>query len=405
MTLQASQTDKVELEFKSIQSYLKEERKSYLNIMSQFMGRYGISTHARAMAESLLCRVSGVLGNNKLLSITQNIKQQHFGDLNSTLLAMYSEEPENTKASLQFWYPNTYTKFKGVFNIGYYIFEYNIIPRLYVEHINKMDAVCTASEWGKKVLEENGIKVPIIVFPVGSLFKNRRIDCNWKCENNDRYDLSFDRGGIFKFYHVGKFEERKGTKLLIQAFNEFSKGDNGIQLHLHIANPHSMLSPRDYLDSVAGDLNYEHDNIILHDETYEPIKINEYNCGVFPSLAEGVGLPIVEAMTTGMPVITCFNSGITQYANRYNCYLIDDLEIVPVYDPNFFPIEGEYGTWEKPSIESIVKKMEEVYSDLSNPEQSREKIMEISVNAFDSFTDKWREYSSNFIKELENYVG
>jgi glycosyltransferase involved in cell wall biosynthesis len=83
-----------------------------------------------------------------------------------------------------------------------------------------------------------------------------------------------------------------------------------------------------------------------------------HNCAVFASKAEGIGLPITEAMACGLPTITTACSGITEYANDSNAILLKDLKEEPIFDRNYFPNRGEFGTWQIPSLDELAHKMD-----------------------------------------------
>ncbi len=299
----------------------------------------------------------------------------------------YSGRPNINNPALCFWYPNIYDETLGAFskNIGYYIFEYTLIPKIFIDNINALDAICTASEWGRCVLRNNGVSVPIYVIPggVSTKFLNKYL-----IEPKLQSD-------VFKFIHIGKAEKRKGTELLIRSFNKAFQGSKKVTLTLLINNPHiPNFNPNIFLK----DLRLEHsiDNIKVLDSV-EDISdlLAVHNCGIFPSMAEGIGLPIVESMGLGLPVIVSNNSGITEYVNDSNSILLKDLIKVEVYDPYFFPNSGIFGSWDSPKEEELIEKM--IWAT-----KNRDEIKKIGNNAKQYMTDNytWKQSAQKFTDQL-----
>lgn len=353
-----------------------------LNFISQFCGYYGISIHAQKLATGLqsifvMSKYNYSKGEDDLYNrpvletvntlkfindklIFKQISPQPLENMNYALSNRYNNTLCNSNNNLIFWYPDSYYRPNKNKTIGYYIFEYDIIPTSYIEFINKLDGIVTASKWGKQVLIDNGIKIPIGISQVG--YNNRLTDVV-------SYAISTIRNSDskYRFLHFGKAERRKSTEKLIRAFNEEFKNDPNIELVLSIWNHHiPNFNPYTYIKNL--NLKYGIDNIVIL-----PDKINNYtknfllkkcDCAIYPSCAEGIGLPIVEAIEYELPIITCYNTGITEYINKDEnmALLIDNLEEKPVYDPYFFPNEGEYGFWLEPSIDEIRKAMNYAYN-------------------------------------------
>ena len=321
-----------------------------LNFFGQFYSCLGIPNHTRAFASSISDRIQ-----NTILCPISPDQGDHYG-LNEKLKSLFGQ-PNPSYPSLVFWYPDTYLEFlKSVPNskpkIGYYIFEYTKIPSVYIDSLNSMDAICTASKWGVEVLKNNGVKIPCHVVPGGvdhSIFNslNRSLD-NKK----------------FRFLLIGKTENRKGTDLVIRAFNEAFKGDRRVKLSLYIDNPHlRQFNADEFLYSLkeSYSLQYPINNIeVRHFDDDISNVYNTHHVAVFGSKAEGIGLPIVEAMSSGMPVIVPFNSGITEYASSENSILLTDLVKEEVKDPVFFPLGG-YGEWNSPKVSDLALSMKWAY--------------------------------------------
>lgn len=333
-----------------------------LNFFGQFMGHMGIPIHSRGFAKELNKHLNLKMyqilpfNNEDVLSVPTELtsKLTFASPIQKAISVCDKNNP-----SLIFWYPSSMMKCSN-FNIGYYIFEYTVIPQEFIDKLNMMDIICTASEWGVEILKDNGVKTKCVAVPAGvdpSTFnsKERILD-----------------NRIFKFLHIGKAENRKNTVLTIKAFNETFKGDPNIRLTLSIDNPHiHYFNAEAFLYELFGsdELKYGINNIdIIHFVDNIKDLYNTHHVGIFPSCAEGIGLPIIEAMACGMPVIIPFNSGITEYANDSNSILLKDLKTIGVYDPYFFPASGQFGTWQTPTLEELTDKLKICYEHFSEVE-------------------------------------
>jgi len=331
---------------------------SGLNFFGQYYSCLGIPNHTRSFANALIDNI----GDVKLVPIQPG--NDPYG-MTSKLTSRFVK-PDPSYPSLAFWYPDT---FPSIFNnvpgtpkkMGYYIFEYTIIPKSYVDVLNTLDAVCTASHWGVEVLRKNGVTVPCHIVPGG-------VDAT--IFNSASRNLDSKR---FRFLHMGKAESRKGTTLVIKAFNEAFKGDRKIRMSLFIDNPHLRQFDADmFLHGLQEDLQLQYplSNVdVRHFENDITNIYNTHHAAVFASKAEGIGLPIVEAMACGLPTIVPFNSGITEYANDANSILIKNLVEEPIFDLNFFNKQGEFGTWNSPKVEDLKEKMIWVYDNYEKAQQ------------------------------------
>ncbi len=111
------------------------------------------------------------------------------------------------------------------------------------------------------------------------------------------------------FLFVSTVEPRKNIKRIIQAFNLFNK-DNNYKLVL------------------IGKLGWKYEDILKYIENPDIVHLSKikteelvhfYNCSealVYPSLYEGFGLPILEAMQCKCPVITSKSSAMQEVAKN-----------------------------------------------------------------------------------------
>ncbi len=185
--------------------------------------------------------------------------------------------------------------------------------------------IITISEFSKKeiikYLKVNGDKVDAILLGAGK--KSKIIS---KCElNGEKY-----------FLYVGNVKEHKNLKVLLKAFNNIK---NMIDAKLLIVgNKEKLRSYDKKLDDITNEIG---DKVIftgyVSDEKLEEYYLNAL-AFVFPSKYEGFGLPILEAMERGCPVISSNAASLPEVAGEaallfdpYNEKELADL-MLKIYD-------------------------------------------------------------------------
>ena len=130
--------------------------------------------------------------------------------------------------------------------------------------------------------------------------------------------------------HIGQAYPHKNLKRLIKAFNSIAHRFPEVDLLL-LGKPHPSQTIR--LQKLVAEFNLL-DRVIF--KSYVPYSDlpNWYRgaCAfVYPSLWEGFGLPILEAMACGCPVITSYGSG-TQEVAKDAAILIDPYSVSDLVD-------------------------------------------------------------------------
>lgn len=131
-------------------------------------------------------------------------------------------------------------------------------------------------------------------------------------EVKEKYDLP-EKFILF----VGLIEPRKNLTSLIRAYSQLSICDGSItNIHLVIAGRWGWESKN--LLKLIGDLNLSNQ---IHfpgyiDQNDMPILFNLASVFVYPSFYEGFGLPVLEAMSCGTPVITSNISSMPEFVGK-----------------------------------------------------------------------------------------
>ena len=236
--------------------------------------------------------------------------------------------------------------------IGYTMLEASLIPESYVKAINEQcERVIVPCKQNKQAFIDSGVKCDIGVVPLGL-----DLDIFPKLDR-ERED------GTFVFGVMGGLTYRKGVDVLIEAFKKaFTKKDN---VHLFIKSlPWARLGSGTFLKS--EDLHHPQITTVFQD--WDPEELIEkffaaVDCFVFPTRGEGFGLPPLEAMATGLPVICTNWSGPEEFMRDNHSYPLDynlvDMPGAPLGYPKELYREGQ--KWAAPDVDHLVELMRHVY--------------------------------------------
>jgi len=181
-------------------------------------------------------------------------------------------------------------------------------------------------------------------FSVGKELKER-----YKNEILDRYKIPADRIIIG---NLSRLTREKGHNLLITAFAKQYKGEN---YHLLIAG--------------GGELAGEYDNLIKQLDIYSQCTItgifaeedkvklySTFDYFVFPSLAEGFGYVLVEAMSMGLPILASNIEVLHDVSeNNINFFKVGDVEDLSVKLTGFILAPYNYQELQKNYLQVLNK--------------------------------------------------
>ncbi|WP_446898269.1 glycosyltransferase family 4 protein [Clostridium sp. LBM24168] len=175
--------------------------------------------------------------------------------------------------------------------------------------INIADAIITVSECSKKdILKFFPIdKNKIFVIPLAADKKYRPLDKEM-CKDKIKSEYNIDKPFIL---YIGGFSSRKNVSSLIKAFSKVHKNlDNDYNLVIVGSNKDELGKLKYLCSNLSIAKNIKFTGFVR--DSMMPIFYNASDLFVYPSLYEGFGLPPLEAMSCGTPVVTSDVSSIPE---------------------------------------------------------------------------------------------
>lgn len=252
------------------------------------------------------------------------------------------------------------------------VWETTRIPRRWSPHMNKFDAVFVPSRQNKEALLRSGVKVPVYIVPHG-------VDTRAYHPGNPKLSIGGHQGK-FVFVSVFGFQHRKNPETLLRAYwEEFSASDSV----LLVIKTGGYANYENEAWIKARIRRYKH-QLHLGNKT-APVKVigrsvtpaqlkGLYTLGdafVLPTRGEGVGLPFLEAMASGIPVIATGWGGHMDFLNSGNSFLVNCKLRHPAAGMNsphaisrrFRSLFAEPGQlWAEADLASLKKQMRQAYA-------------------------------------------
>ncbi|CAN7534170.1 glycosyltransferase family 4 protein [Paenibacillus sp. LjRoot153] len=203
------------------------------------------------------------------------------------------------------------------------VWETSKTPNEWLSHMNKFDAICVPTQHNKRALLNSGVTVPIYIVPHG-------VDTKAFHPNNKKFVLP-RAAGKFTFVSVFGFQHRKNPEGLLRAYwEEFSSKDNVI-----LVIKTNGYEPYENEKWIQRQIWQYKQRLGIHKDTAPVVIIGRrlsesqlkglYTLGnafVLPTRGEGVGLPFLEALASGTPVITTAWGGQMDFLTHNNSFLI-----------------------------------------------------------------------------------
>jgi glycosyltransferase involved in cell wall biosynthesis len=267
---------------------------------------------------------------------------------------------------------DVFFKNSGRYRIGYSMLEVTGIPPDWVDQANALDEVWVPSRFNEQTFSASGVTRPIKVMPLG-------VDVNYF----HPFIHSRKLDSRFVFMSVFEWGERKAPEVLLQAYNQEFSANDDVVLLLKVINTDPGLNIERQVEGMR--LRQDRAPVVLvlnHNiPSYQMGSLYcSSDCFVLPTRGEGWGMPTLEAMACGLPVISTHWSAQTEFFDDEVGYPVDIRGLIPAVAkcPYYKGFE-----WADPDVDHLAHLMRHVYE---NREEARAKGLRASIAAREKWT-------------------
>jgi glycosyltransferase involved in cell wall biosynthesis len=252
-----------------------------------------------------------------------------------------------------------------------------------------MEEIWVPSMFNVQTMRDSGVTRPIYRIPLG-------IDPHYFHPRIEGYR----HNKAFTFLSVFEWGERKAPELLLRAFTDEFRTTEDVVLLLKVMNRDQKIDVRDQIAQMRLARNGGRVLLSLNDviPTYQLGSLyRSADCFVLPSRGEGWGMPVLEAMACGLPVIATNWSAMTDYLDESIAYPVEVERLVPArakcpYYKGF--------RWAKPSYDHLRARMRYVFE---HPGEAQSRGMRASDVVHSRWT--WDHSAQLLAQRLEQIGG
>jgi glycosyltransferase involved in cell wall biosynthesis len=259
------------------------------------------------------------------------------------------------------------------FNVAYCTWETSVLPRSWVDTLNKCDAIFVPSQFNKICFESSGVTRPIRLLPHISEFSGI---ANGDYSNSDRKEKAYT------FYSIGMWTNRKNNLALIHAFRKAFEKNSNVRLVIKTSNKDYTIPASKIMRKLGFSYyNFVKTNrdlrILLKNDPRITLYFDHWNadqiadlheqsdCYISLCKSEGWGMGAYEAAWFGNPIV------ITGYGGQLD-FLPNDIAVLLPYKLEAIKekVWTEYNTegqkWAEADIQTAIEMMQRIVEHQDN---------------------------------------
>lgn len=231
--------------------------------------------------------------------------------------------------------PNVWPQFiePGKYHVGRLFWETDKIPLDFAIGAQSVQEIWTGSKYNEKAIRAAGVTKPIYIIPEAI---DTTVDPMLR-------PYLIEQTKDYKFYSIFEWTERKNPGLLLEAFWREFEDTEGVSLTI-----------KTYLDNFTTDRHAEVNKMIrkvknrLNLKRFAPVYLfrglmdrrqvyrfhKTFDCFVSPHRGEGWGIPQMEALLMGNPIISTECGGIHEYLKTMENSILLKYKLVPIVANN-----------------------------------------------------------------------
>jgi len=212
------------------------------------------------------------------------------------------------------------------YQIAYIMFETQEFPKKYIDHLKQQcDEIWTPSTFNVENIKAAGWDKPIFRMPLG-------VDTDQFNPDKTHYPKFWEMpiatlmSQYYIFLSIMGWSERKGVSILLDTYFRTFHRQQDVLLYIKGGWYDQQKAWETVRESLAKSKNSDPPPVFLdfniYPTTLMPKLYKAADCFVLPTLGEGWGLNVTEAMAMGLPVIASYNTSMTDYMTGENSYPI-----------------------------------------------------------------------------------
>ena len=339
-----------------------------------FKGDYSLDLVNRLLARELIALGLDVTCFVREADWADDLRLNEMPDVKARIIAQYPEPGAYDIHLRNHWPPDTEDMI-GVRN-AYVCFAWEEIevPAYMVERFSRdLDLLMVTANFVEQACLHSGVTCPVVTVGDGC-------DHVLQIEPADQPPIPLT--GRRRILHVSSCLPRKGADLLLRAYAETYLREDGVEL---VIKTHP--NPDNQIHRQIAEIRSRYPNC-------PPIEVYEHSLTaaelaalyrsadvlVAPSRGEGFGLPLAEALLSGVPVVTTNYSGQVDFCNDQTSYPVDYRLV-----PSQAHVSGSYSLWAEPLVSSLGA---QIRAALDRPDEAKDRARRGAEAILRHFT--WR---------------